>query len=159
MRLSAIMLSLSIAAAALAALGLWSFYSSFASVPAKLDTFIGDVAGVRTHTAFYSKSHVTFQLKQKNAEVLEFSYTPLFKRFFYFAEHVNDGMKVEVTTGPGGMQDLWGLKLESQVLMTPAEARDARLTDGRWGVGLFLGFLVTAFWAARQASDLRRAGS
>jgi hypothetical protein len=158
MRLSTIMILLSATSAGLAAFGLWSFCTSFVPVPSKLETFIGVATEVRTHTVLYSKAHATFQLRQPDGKVNEFSYTPYFKRFYYFAEQVKDGMRVEVTIGPGGKQDFWGLKLESQVLMTPEEAREARLTDGRWGLAIFAGFLVTAAWAAREVSSYRRKG-
>lgn len=158
MRLSTIMALVAVSSVALSALGLWSFYSSFDPIPTSLRTFTGTATSVRTSTILYTRSHATFQLRQSNGELVEFSYKPLYKRFYYFADHLKDGMPVEVTTGPGGGHDIWGIKLDSQSLMTPIEAREARMTDGRWGLALFLGFLVQALWSARQVRDLRRRG-
>jgi hypothetical protein len=106
----------------------------------------------------YSKSHATFLLEPPGATAFEVSYKPRFKRFYYFAENLKSGMLVEVTFGPGGMQDIWGLKLESKSLMTPPEAREARRTEGLWGLGLFIAFLGSAAWLARFAATLRRKG-
>jgi hypothetical protein len=158
MRLSTIMILLSAASAGLATFGLWAFCISLAPVPGKLETFTGVATEIRTHTVRHSKAHATFKLQQADGKVIEFSYTPYFKRFYYFAERVKNGMRIEVTTGPGGRQDFWGLKLGSQVLMTPAEAQEARIADGRWGLALFGGFLITAVWAATEARSGRRKG-
>lgn len=158
MRLSTITALLAAASIALSAFGAWSFYRSFDAIPTNLYTFTGTATAVRTSTTLSSRSHATFLLKQSNGESIEVSYRPMYKRFHYFAEHLKDGMPVEVTTGPGGVHDIWGIKLDSQPVMTVEEARDARLTDGRWGFALFLGFLIAALWCSRQARDFRSRG-
>ena len=158
MQLSKIMALLSAGSVAIAAFGLFGFLDSFRPIPKELRTVVGVASNVRSSTIFYSKSHATFQLKQSNGDALEYSYSPRYKRFFYFAENLKDGMKVEVTTGPEGRNDFWGLKLGEKTLMTPAEACDARLTDGRWGLGLFVVFLAIAFWSAMRVPEFRRKG-
>lgn len=158
MRLSTIMALLAAASAVIGASGVWSFYRSFDPIPTDLHSYTGIATNVRTATALYSRSHATFQLNQPNGETIEFSYEPAFKRFYYFAEHLRDGITLEVTTGPGGREDIWGIKLGSQTLMTPNEAREARMANGRWGLALFFGFLASATWSARQAKIFRQRG-
>ncbi len=158
MRLSTIMVLLTVISLVLSAFGLWSFYRSFEPIPTNLHTFTGTANSVRTVTGRYTRSNATFQLTQPNGESIEFSYTPLFKRFYYFAEHLKNGIPVEITIGPGGVHDIWGIKLDSQALMTPIEARETRMADGRWGLAFFVGFLVTLVWAARRSQDFRRRG-
>ena len=149
---------LSVASASIAVFGVWGFFHSLGPIPNDLRTVVGTVSNVRTSTAMYSRAHATFQLKQANGEIAEFSYSPMFKRFYYFADNLKDGVTVEVTTGPNGRNDFWGIKLDTKTLMTPAEARDARLTDGKWGLVLFAGFLASAAWSARQGQLFRRKG-
>lgn len=152
------MFLLMVSSALLSAFGLWSFYCSFDPIPTYLRTYSGTASSVRTATVLYTRSHVTFQLSQPNSDPIEFSYRPLFKRFYYLAEHLKEGVPVEVMTGPGGIHDIWGIKLDSQNLMTPIEAREARMTEGRWGLALFFLFLVAAVSAGRQIQDFRRRG-
>lgn len=158
MQLSTVTAILSAASTAIAAFGLWAFYDSSSPVPSELHTVTGIASNVRTSAILYSKSHATFHLTQANGKSAEYSYTPRYKRFYYFAENLKEGMNVEITTGPGGRHDFWGLKLGSKTLMTPNEARDARLTDGKWGLGLFVGFLASALWSAKQVPEYRRKG-
>lgn len=142
----------------MAVIGLWGFYDSFSPVPSDLRTVVGITSDVRTSAILYTRAHATFQLTQTNGEITEYSYRPRYKRFYYFAENLENGMTVEVTTGPGGKRDIWGLKIGSKTLMTPDEARDARLTDGRWGLGMFVAFLAAAIWNARAVPEYLRKG-
>lgn len=137
------LLSLSIAVA-VAVYGLWIVYGAFAPVPDRLETSIGVVTRVQTHTDSDARGHATFSLKQADGSATEFSYKPRHARFYYFARHVKPGMKVEVTTGPGGKHDIWGLKLASRVLMTPDEARQARKAEWKGGLILFVASLILA---------------
>ena len=159
MRPSTLFALLAASSVCIAAVGLWGFYQSFDPVPTELQSFTGTAREVRTSTILYTRSHATFQLKQMNGELLQFSYTPSFRRFHYFAEHLKEGQPVEVTIGPDGKHDIWGLKLGTETLMSPTEAREARLQGGWWGVALFLGFFGSFVWAARQASKLRNRGT
>lgn len=101
---------------------------------------------------------MTFRLTQAGGSAVDFSYTPALKRFYYFAEHLKDGMTVEVKVGPNGRHDIWGLKLEAETLMTPETAREARRADGWWGLALFVGFMISAGWTdVKYQSGARRA--
>jgi len=158
MRTSTVLLLVAAVSSPTAVWGAWNFYRSFDPIPTELRTVAGKATNVRTSTLLYSKSHATFLLEPSTAAAFEVSYKPRFRRFYYFAENLRNGMQVEITLGPGGIQDIWGLTLESKTLMTPAEAHDAQKTEGLWGLGLFVAFLGTTAWLTRLAITLRRKG-
>ena len=158
MRASIIFLSIAVSNAAMSAFGLWSFYRSFDAAPTDFYTYVGKATEVHSSTLFYSKSHARFLLSQPSGNSIEFTYTPRFSRFYYFAEHLKDGMTVEVTVGPGGWHDFWGLKLGAKTLMTADEAYQVRRKDGKWGLALGGAFLLSALWAASKVPDFLRRG-
>ena len=87
---------------------------------------------------------------------MEFSYKPAFRLFYYFAEHVKDGSLIEMSIGPNGNHDIWGLKLDGEELMSPEQALDVQRKDGLWGLALFVGFFTSAGWLIRLALKVRR---
>lgn len=158
MRLSTAMSLVTLASIGMALWGLLSFYRSLAPIPSNLQSIAGTASAVESSTLRYSKSHVTFRLTQASGSAVDFSYTPAFKRFYYFAEHLKDGMTVEVKIGPNGRNDIWGLKLEAETLMTPETAREARRADGWWGLVLFFGLMISAVWTGSQVPKWREKG-
>ncbi|WP_143074244.1 hypothetical protein [Roseateles sp. YR242] len=158
MRLSTVVALVAIGSLAAAALCLQSFYQSFRPIPSHLQVVTGTATSVSSFTTLYSKAHATFRLPQPSGESPEFTYKPNFRLFYYFADHLKDGMPVAITLGPGGAHDIWGLKLGDMALMLPEQAREARLTEGRWSLGMFIGMLASALFMGRLARDLRRQG-
>ena len=158
MRTSTVLLLVAAVSGATAVWGAWGFYRSFDPIPTELRTIAGKVKNVRTSTLLYSRSHVTFRLEPPTEAAFDVSYKPHFKRFHYLAENLRSDMLVEITLGPSGIQDIWGLRLESKALMTPTEAHDAQKTEGLWGLGLFGAFLGTTAWLTRLAMTLRFKG-
>ena len=143
----------------IALIGLASFHNSFAPIPQELKPYAGTATAVHSSSARFSQAHVSFRLVQANGdETAEISYLPKFSGFYELRDALRNGMTVEVMIGPEGPEDLWGLTLGSQVVLTPQLAYQDRRQDGYWSLAVFIGFLVTTCLSAREALQLRRHG-
>lgn len=77
------------------------------------------------------------------------------------AEAARPGRTAQVvfSQSPAGEVRLWGLSIDGETLLTPAEARAARRQDGTWGLGLgvgMMGCVVGTFVSAHRDRRRRR---
>lgn len=136
-----------------------SFYRSLDPVPGELQTHVGTVSELVVFTERFHQANIKFRLLKADGQSATFTYLRNSARFYELAQQMKNGLAAEVTVGPGGNTDLWGLKLGSQVLLTPDDARDDRRSDGYWSLAICLGFGLSALWSAREAASLRRRGA
>lgn len=114
MRLSTMMLLLSIASAPMVLFGVWSFQQSLRDPPTTFTQAAGEIVEVHTSTGRLSKSEVRFKLKD---DPNFFDYPLFFPRYYFLSERLATGKRVELTHRPEARDEIWTLKLDGEVIL------------------------------------------
>ncbi len=114
MRLSTIMLLLSLTSAPMAIWGAWSSKQSLREPPTTFTQVSGDISSIQVSTARLSKSEVGFKLANDSS----FFYYPLFfPRYYFLSDRLAPGKRVELKYRPEQRDEIWALKLDGEVIL------------------------------------------
>jgi len=146
-----------IGCAALSALGFHGFYINARSIPEDLRTETGVVVSAEMGQR-KNRIHTVWFTLEGNPR--RFAYPGILPRIRQVWEKIEIGSNVEVVysyrSDPKDGVDLWGLSIASIEILTPAQAREARLKNGYFALALGFAFAGCAAYTWQLSPRGRR---